>query len=80
LLLRFFEDHGFFGEQRYICNGGVYAFQKMREYFAIGYLHLLEDFFRKPVTGFSALSLAVQSGPGEQLRARLALCERKSAT
>jgi hypothetical protein len=25
LLLRFFEDHGFFGDQRYICNGGVEA-------------------------------------------------------
>jgi hypothetical protein len=40
---------------------------------------VLEDFLRKPVTGSSALSLAVQPGPGEQLRSRLALCERKSA-
>ena len=46
LLLRFFEDHGFFGEQRYICNGGVHAFQNMREYFAIGYIHLLEQAYR----------------------------------
>lgn len=46
LLLRFFEDHGFFGDQRYICNGGVHAFQKMREYFSIGYIHLLEQAYK----------------------------------
>jgi hypothetical protein len=33
LLLRFFEDHGFLGHRKYVCNGGVAAFQKMREYF-----------------------------------------------
>ena len=43
LLLRFFEDHGFFGEIRYICNGGIDAFQKMREYFKSSYAKLLEQ-------------------------------------
>jgi SAM-dependent methyltransferase len=47
LLLRFLEDHGFFGERRYVCNGGVEAFQKMREYFAIGYTQLLEQAYRQ---------------------------------
>lgn len=42
LLLRFFEDHGFFGEIRYICNGGVAAFQNMRRYFKASYAKLLE--------------------------------------
>ena len=46
LLLRFFEDHGFFGQRRYICNGGIEAFQKMRHYFAIGYTHLLEQAYQ----------------------------------
>jgi hypothetical protein len=54
LLLRFFEDHGFFGEQRYICNGGVEAFQKMREYFAIGYVHLLEQAYKYASRLYSA--------------------------
>ena len=26
MVLRFFEDHGFFGEKKYLCNGGVEAF------------------------------------------------------
>lgn len=29
LLLRFLEDNGFFGERRYMCNGGVRAFQEL---------------------------------------------------
>jgi hypothetical protein len=33
LMLRFFEDFGYFGDRRYLCNGGVAAFQNMREYF-----------------------------------------------
>lgn len=41
LLVRFFEDHQFFGPRRYICNGGVKAFQEMRKYFAESYTHLL---------------------------------------
>jgi hypothetical protein len=33
LMLRFFEDHGFFGKKRYLCNGGINAFGQMRAYF-----------------------------------------------
>lgn len=47
LLLRFFEDHGFFGEKRYVCNGGVNAFQAMREYFKSSYTQLLEQAYRQ---------------------------------
>lgn len=47
LLLRFFEDHGFFGEKRYICNGGVKAFQEMRNYFDLSYTKLLKDVYDK---------------------------------
>ena len=46
LLLRFFEDHGFFGEMRYVCNGGVQAFQQMRDYFHSSYTRLLEQAYR----------------------------------
>jgi len=46
LLLRFFEDHGFFGEIRYVCNGGVHAFQQMRDYFRSSYTRLLEQAYR----------------------------------
>ncbi len=37
LMLRFFEDYGYFGERRYLCNGGIAAFQAMREYMAAQY-------------------------------------------
>ena len=47
LLLRFFEDHGFFGTKRYLCNGGVAAFQRMREYFEESYLNLLGHAYRR---------------------------------
>lgn len=47
LLLRFFEDHGFFGEKRYICNGGVAAFQNMKDYFGLSYTKLLKDVYEK---------------------------------
>lgn len=47
LLLRFFEDHGFFGETRYVCNGGVEAFQKMRSYFKASYAKLLEQAYQE---------------------------------
>jgi hypothetical protein len=43
LLIRFFEDHGFFGETRFVCNGGIDAFQKMRSYFKASYAKLLEQ-------------------------------------
>jgi len=41
MVLRFFEDHGFFGEKKYLCNGGVRAFQEMRKYFGISYTRLV---------------------------------------
>lgn len=47
LLLRFFEDHGFFGETRYVCNGGVAAFQNMRSYFKASYAKLLEQAYHE---------------------------------
>ena len=47
LLLRFFEDHKFFGELKYICNGGVDAFQKMRTYFKSSYTKLLEQAYQE---------------------------------
>ena len=47
LLLRFFEDHGFFGETRYVCNGGVAAFQNMRQYFKASYAKLLEQAYQE---------------------------------
>jgi N-6 DNA Methylase len=54
LLIRFLEDHGFFDEERpdgirrrrYLCNGGVAAFQGMHEYFGHGYTRLLEEAYR----------------------------------
>lgn len=47
LLIRFFEDHGFFGPHRYVCNGGVAAFQNWREAFEHGYTRLLKDAYEK---------------------------------
>lgn len=48
LLLRFFEDHQFFDEhQRYICNGGIEAFQGMRQYFKKSYAALLRDAYEE---------------------------------
>jgi hypothetical protein len=47
LLLRFFEDHQFFGETRYVCNGGVAAFQNMRNYFKASYAELLEHAYKE---------------------------------
>jgi hypothetical protein len=54
LLIRFLEDHGFFDvttadgprRRRYLCNGGVAAFQGMRQYFEFGYSRLLEEAYR----------------------------------
>src|ERR1019366_582807 len=45
MVLRFFEDHGFFGEKKYLCNGGVKAFKAMREYFGISYTRLIRDVY-----------------------------------
>jgi N-6 DNA Methylase len=47
LLIRFFEDHGFFGEKKYVCNGGVEAFQKLMTYFGEGYTQLLRHAYEK---------------------------------
>lgn len=47
LLLRFFEDHGFFGSTRYVCNGGVAAFQEMKRYFKASYAALLENAYQE---------------------------------
>ena len=54
LLIRFLEDHGFFDvegpdgtqRRRYLCNGGVAAFQGMHQYFDHGYTRLLEEAYR----------------------------------
>ena len=62
LLIRFLEDHGFFDEQtpdglvrrRYLCNGGVQAFQGMRAYFNQGYTRLLEEAYRSGAGVYAA--------------------------
>ncbi|MES3001001.1 MAG: hypothetical protein V4787_09945 [Pseudomonadota bacterium] len=47
LLIRFFEDHEFFGTHKYVCNGGVAAFQEMMTYFGEGYTQLLRHAYEK---------------------------------
>ncbi len=54
LLIRFFEDHGFFGEHRYLCNGGVAAFQQLREIFEQGYTRLLKMAYEKAQALYAA--------------------------
>jgi SAM-dependent methyltransferase len=62
LLIRFLEDHGFFDtatadgpvRRRYLCNGGVAAFQGMRDYFGQGYTRLLEEAYRIGGSFYSA--------------------------
>jgi hypothetical protein len=54
MLMRFLEDHDFFGSHKYMCNGGVEAFQKMKEYFEVGYTRLLEDAFKSASRLYSA--------------------------
>lgn len=54
LLIRFFEDHKFFGENRYLCNGGVAAFQKLREVFEQGYTRLLKLAYEKAQALYAA--------------------------
>ncbi len=61
-LIRFLEDHGFFDQEtpdgtvrrRYLCNGGVQAFQGMRAYFGQGYTRLLEDAYRSGAHVYAA--------------------------
>lgn len=40
-------DHPFFGAHKYVCNGGVAAFQKMMSYFGVGYTQLLRHAYEK---------------------------------
>lgn len=54
LLIRFFEDHGFFGPNRFLCNGGVEAFQTLREKFAFGYTRLLKMAYEKAQALYAA--------------------------
>lgn len=54
LLLRFFEDHGFFGPHRYLCNGGVAAFQQLRAIFEQGYTRLLKMAYEKAQSLYAA--------------------------
>ncbi|EQD37238.1 hypothetical protein B1A_17721, partial [mine drainage metagenome] len=70
LLLRFFEDHKFFGDTRYVCNGGVAAFQNMRRYFKSSYAKLLEHAYeegsRLYATAFDATELDWIFGVGDE--------------
>jgi hypothetical protein len=58
LLIRFLEDYAFFdteaGHRRYLCNGGVQAFQGMRAYFGFGYTRLLEEAYRVGASFYAA--------------------------
>ena len=42
LLMRFFEDHNFFGEKKYVCNGGVAELQQFIEHRERGYAIVLQ--------------------------------------
>ncbi len=54
LLIRFFEDNGFFGPNRFLCNGGVEAFQKLKEKFTFGYTRLLKMAYEKAQALYAA--------------------------
>jgi SAM-dependent methyltransferase len=54
LLIRFFEDHGFFGAHKYLCNGGVAAFQQLRAIFEQGYTRLLKMAYEKAQALYAA--------------------------
>jgi hypothetical protein len=47
MVLRFFEDHGFFGEKKYLCNGGIQAFQEMRLYFGASYTRMIRETYHE---------------------------------
>lgn len=47
LMIRFLEDHGFFGDDKYVCNGGVAAYQGIIKHFKTGYTKLLKDAYEK---------------------------------
>jgi hypothetical protein len=62
LLIRFLEDYGFYDEatsdgprkRRYLCNGGVAAFQGILTYFGQGYTRLLGEAYRVGARFYSA--------------------------
>jgi hypothetical protein len=43
IMLRFFEDHGFFGDTKYLCNGGVAGFQEWRKSHSSTYAWFLRE-------------------------------------
>ncbi len=43
LMLRFLEDHSFFGRKKYLCNGGLHAFMEMQNYFNTYYPSLIQQ-------------------------------------
>ena len=47
LLLRFFEDHQFFGDKKYVCNGGITALQDFMKHHELGYPAVLKAAYRK---------------------------------
>ena len=68
LLIRFLEGHSFFDVttsegsemRRYLCNGGVAAFQGMRDYFKTHYTRLLEDAYRQGAQVYAAAFLETE--------------------
>jgi hypothetical protein len=55
MMLRFFEDHGFFKDKKYLCNGGVKAFQEMRRYYGTSYARLLRESYGEGSKIYSAI-------------------------
>ena len=47
LLLRFFEDHNFFGNKKYVCNGGVEVLQKVITHHNLGSGVILKFAYKK---------------------------------
>ena len=69
LLIRFLEGHSFFDVtttpddpemRRYLCNGGVAAFQGMRDYFKTHYTRLLEVAYRQGAQVYAAAFLETE--------------------
>jgi hypothetical protein len=55
VMLRFFEDHGFFGHNRYLCNGGVAAFQTWRTRYKKSYAWFLRESYGEAAAIAAAL-------------------------
>ncbi|MCK9228956.1 MAG: SAM-dependent methyltransferase [Syntrophorhabdaceae bacterium] len=55
LMIRFLEDHGFFGDDKYVCNGGVAAYQGIIRHFKAGYTKLLKDAYEKASSLYQAV-------------------------